>query len=90
MSRFPKVDATFTNESLGVNAVAQFAATNGLVWRENQIKDVGIDGQLEYVDESGSATGRLVAVQVKSGPSYFTHNDGACWRFFPDEKHRLY
>jgi Domain of unknown function (DUF4365) len=90
MSVFPKVGPAFSAERLGVNAVAQFAAANGLIWRENSIKDVGIDGQLEYVNGSGLATGRIVALQIKSGPSFFTHDDGESWLFYPEEKHRIY
>lgn len=90
MSVFPKVGPNFSTERLGVNAVAQFAAAHGLIWRENSVKDIGIDGQLEYVSGSGLATGRIVALQVKSGPSFFTQDDGESWRFYPEEKHRLY
>jgi len=87
---FPKVDVAFSQERLGVNAVAAFAAANNLIWRENNIKDVGIDGQLEYVNASGMATGRVIALQIKSGPSFFGHDDGESWRFYPEVKHRLY
>jgi hypothetical protein len=90
MSVFPKVGPIFSAERLGVNAVAQFAAAHGLIWRENSVKDIGIDGQLEYVSGSGLATGRIVALQIKSGPSFFTQDDGESWRFYPEEKHRLY
>ncbi|MGE0006735.1 MAG: DUF4365 domain-containing protein [Parvibaculaceae bacterium] len=33
----------------------------------------GIDGQLEFVTGEGFATGRTVAAQVKTGPSFFQH-----------------
>jgi len=90
MSLFPKVGVAFSVERLGINAVAAFAAANGLIWRENSIKDIGIDGQLEYVSGSGFATGRIVALQVKSGPSFFAHEDGESWLFYPEDKHRIY
>jgi len=90
MSNFPKVDPLFSTERLGVNAVAQFAAARGLIWRENSVKDIGIDGQLEYVSGSGFATGRIVALQIKSGPSFFAQDDSESWQFYPEEKHRLY
>lgn len=64
--------------------------TKGMIWRENIIKDLGIDGQIEYVTPGGQATGRLVAVQVKSGPSHFEHEHDNCWRFYPEHKHLLY
>ncbi|MBV9762230.1 MAG: DUF4365 domain-containing protein [Acidobacteriaceae bacterium] len=70
--------------------MANFVTSYGMIWRENMIKDVGIDGQIEYVTAAGNATGRLVAVQVKSGSSYFRHDDGGHWTFYPDQKHLLY
>lgn len=90
MALFPKVDVAFSQERLGINAVAAFAAAANLIWRENNIKDVGIDGHLEYVNASGMATGRVIALQIKSGPSFFEHDDGESWRFYPEEKHRIY
>jgi hypothetical protein len=90
MPQFPNVEDTFQPGRVGVNAIAQFAATKGMIWRENIIKDLGIDGQIEYVTPQGQATGRLVAVQVKSGPSYFVHDHHNCWRFYPEQKHLLY
>jgi len=90
MANFPKVDAQFREEREGVNAVARIAANLGLIWRENQMKDVGIDGQIEYVNGDGFATGRFIAVQVKSGESYFKHEEDKFWKFYPEKKHRLY
>jgi len=51
--------------------------------------DVGIDGQIEYVNSEGNATGRMIAVQIKSGPSYLK-GDAENWVFYPEEKHRFY
>lgn len=61
----------------------------GLIWRETSMIDVGIDGQIEMVNAEGAATGQLVAVQVKSGTSYF-HDSGEAWKFYPHPKHRFY
>jgi hypothetical protein len=33
--------------------------------------DVGIDGEIEYVTEDRKSTGKLMAVQIKCGPSFF-------------------
>jgi hypothetical protein len=90
MPLFPNVEDTFQPGRAGVNAIAQFATIMGMIWRENIIKDLGIDGQIEYVTPRGHATGRLVAVQVKSGASYFALDHGDCWRFYPEKKHLLY
>lgn len=35
---------------------------------ETSTGDVGIDGNLEFVNPDGFATGKAIAVQVKSGP----------------------
>jgi hypothetical protein len=42
----------------------------GLIFRETSNSDTGVDGQLEEVDEQCHATGRIMAVQIKSGSSY--------------------
>lgn len=41
------------------------------IFREQTVEDFGIDAQVELVLD-GCATGRLLGVQVKSGPSYFS------------------
>jgi hypothetical protein len=40
------------------------------VWRATPNDDVGLDGEIELGKE-GTATARLIKVQVKSGKSYF-------------------
>ena len=74
---------------MGVNAVAEAMAKIGQIWRETPMADVGIDGQVEYVNSEGLATGRMIAVQIKSGPSFFKESKGD-WVFYPEEKHRFY
>jgi Domain of unknown function (DUF4365) len=55
----------------GIIKVERMVRAARCVWRPTPLLDVGIDGQIEYIAADGEATGRLVAVQVKSGPSYF-------------------
>ncbi len=86
---FPIYGHTNQQERLGVNAVAEAVARLGLIWRETPSADVGIDGQIEYVTAEGAATGRMVAVQIKSGPSFLKEKDGN-WVFYPEQKHRFY
>jgi hypothetical protein len=61
----------------------------GLVFREQSTSDFGVDAQVEMKRE-GRSTGRLVGLQIKSGPSYFDepYEDG--WIFRPKEKHVRY
>lgn len=87
---FPKAPQSYIQERRGINAVASVATELGQIWRETTQADVGIDGQLEFVDPEGFATGRTVAVQVKSGPSFFEHEDETAYRFYPEKKHRVY
>ena len=86
---FPKYNQTNSQERLGVNAVAEAMAKSGQIWRETPMADVGIDGQIEHVSLEGFATGRMLAVQIKSGPSFFNESNGD-WVFYPEEKHRFY
>ncbi|WP_281356977.1 DUF4365 domain-containing protein [Fodinicola acaciae] len=56
------------------------------IFREQQVRDQGIDGQVEVADED-RGTGRLIAVQIKSGPSYFVEvRDG--WAFYYSSRER--
>lgn len=86
----PQTPMTYLTERAGINAVATAMASVGLIWRETPTGDVGVDGQVEYVDDEGQATGRLLSVQVKSGPSYFTHEQEEAFLFYPEARHRIY
>lgn len=85
----PKYSQTNSQERFGVNAVAELLVKLGQIWRETPMADVGIDGQIEYVNPEGYATGRMIALQIKSGPSFFKEKDDN-WVFYPEEKHRFY
>ncbi|MFJ1257902.1 DUF4365 domain-containing protein [Cupriavidus sp. CuC1] len=70
MARF---DAT---EQIGVNAVQQIVLKElGWIFREQPVIDMGIDAHIELVDEQ--PTGKLIAVQIRTGPSHFTETDDA-------------
>jgi hypothetical protein len=85
----PRAPQYLKQERAGVIAVATEINRLGLIWRELMMVDVGIDGQVEFVNQAGQATGQTIAIQVKSGRSYF-HDHGDCWHFYPDVKHRFY
>ena len=86
----PKSPSNYQTERLGINAVAVAVARLGLIWRETPTGDVGIDGQIEYVDAAGHASGRLLSVQVKSGASYFANETDDTYLFYLGAKHRSY
>jgi hypothetical protein len=81
----PKVNDNDFVERDGIIKVEKVANQARCIWRETPLRDVGIDGQIEYVTSAGEATGRLVAVQVKSGSSYFreTSNGQIAYRIPP-------
>lgn len=70
-------------ERLGVHSVARLVHRE-LRWkfREQHESDFGIDAMIEIADD-GRPTGQLIAVQIKSGKSYFgtSASDQAGWVF---------
>ena len=85
----PKYVDTSRTERIGVNKAALILSQMGLIFRETSNSDIGIDGQIEEVDEYCNATGRVMAVQIKSGKSYLHEKDDG-WRFYVDEAHKNY
>ena len=73
----------------GVYFFASAVTKKHILWRETPNSDVGIDGQIEYLNEQGQVTGNLAAVQIKSGISYIGKNH-PCIRFRPSAKHANY
>ena len=77
-------------EREGVSAV-QNIVYRELKWffREQTVDDYGIDAQIEVTSQE-YPTGKMIAIQIKSGESYFisTTEEGIIFRF--DEKHKKY
>lgn len=82
----PDVEKT---ERIGVYACAQTFEKSDFIFREQQIADYGIDALIE-AKEDGLATGKMIAIQIKSGESYFKEQEGDNIVFHVDEKHRNY
>lgn len=85
----PKFPQTSTNERVGVMRVATILTEMGLIFRETSNSDTGIDGYIEEVNNYQEATGRLLAVQIKSGASYL-HEQDEYFVFYADEAHIKY
>ena len=86
---FPQHGSNSREERKGVNRLASAISDLGLIWRETPSSDVGIDGQIEFVDADGLATGLIVAVQVKSGSSYLRGDEHSIL-YRPSGKHANY
>lgn len=85
----PIVSENYYKERSGVLKVAIELNNYGFIFRETPNGDIGIDGQIEHVNQNGEATGRIVAAQIKSGDSYLI-DKGEHFAFYPTEKHRNY
>lgn len=55
---------------IGINAVEAIFLEMGWIFREQPTSDFGVDAQAE-IKVGKQATGRLIALQIKSGASYF-------------------
>jgi uncharacterized protein DUF4365 len=79
----------FTNRR-GVNLVESMALKLGWLFRPQDISDQGIDAHLEKA-LADVGTGRLLAIQIKSGKRYFEEPTNAGWVFrFDPKKARLW
>lgn len=86
LPKFPQKSVT---ERIGVHHVASILAEMGLIFRETSNSDTGIDGYIEEVNENQEATGRLLAIQIKSGATYL-HDQGDNYVYYADESHIHY
>jgi hypothetical protein len=77
-------------DHLGTAAVALTVARDlGWLFREQPLDDYGIDALVEVVDD-GFVTGKLFALQIKSGLSFFREPSSNGWRYRPRASDALY
>jgi hypothetical protein len=75
---------------VGVNVVEGiFLKDFGWLFRPQTFSDWGVDAHVE-VKVNGRATGRLLALQIKSGPSYFEHEKKDHYVYYGKGKHLWY
>ena len=70
-----------STERRGVHHCGEIAEKNNWLFREQPIDDIGIDAHIESVESDGK-TRQLLALQIKSGASWFRErkNDCVCFR----------
>ncbi len=61
----------------------------GCIFREQPIEDYGIDAHVEFI-EKGQATGKLIALQIKSGDHWFKETNGNNIIFRGNNEHLEY
>lgn len=76
-------------ERLGVARLDQFFSSAGWLFREQMVHDYGIDAHVEVV-EGDYPTGNLIAIQIKTGASYFAECSGDAYIFRTEDKHLNY
>lgn len=76
-------------EREGVSSVSLEISKLKMIFREQPTDDYGIDGQIETL-ENGYATGKLIAVQIKSGESFFKETTENHIVFRGEKKHYNY
>ena len=76
-------------DRLGVSKLDYFFSSHQWLFREQLLHDHGIDAQVEIV-LGGRPTGDLVAIQIKSGTSYFSETTEDAIVFRTDNKHSKY
>lgn len=63
---------------------------NWLLRINHQEDDFGIDAYIDIVTDGGHLTGKFIAVQIKSGESYFKSKTDYGWKYFGENKHLNY
>lgn len=76
-------------ERLGVTTVDKFFSLHGWLFREQPIHDHGIDAQVEII-KNDVMTGDLIAIQIKSGSSFFKEETSDAYVFRTDKRHITY
>jgi small GTP-binding protein len=79
-------------EQILLGHVQAIAGEAGQIWRPTSFGDWGIDGEIEFKDHKGKATGRRIYLQLKSGNSYLEtrKKDGAEIFRIKDDRHAEY
>ena len=73
-------------ERLGVSKLDFYFSSRGWLFREQMIHDYGIDAHVEIVNDS-YPTGDLIAIQIKSGMSFFSEEAEESYIFRTKDKH---
>jgi len=77
-------------DRVGVNAVEKiFIEQFGWIFREQAISDYGIDAHVEVTNDE-EPLGRLLALQIKSGASFFKKNKVGNYVFYGKARHLRY
>jgi hypothetical protein len=79
-----KLNRNLPQEKNGLIYVMRVVNEMECIWRPTPNDDTGFDGEIELAHD-GNVSGRILKVQVKSGPSYFVNRVGTSFEFAASE-----
>lgn len=65
-------------ERIGVNHCGEIAERNNWMFREQPVNDIGIDAHMEFVNYESGKSKQLLALQIKTGSSWFKEEKEGC------------
>jgi Domain of unknown function (DUF4365) len=77
-------------ERLGIASLDHYFSSHGWLFREQPTHDYGIDAHVEIVEEGNYPTGKLIAMQIKSGMSFISEETPDAYVFRSEDKHVSY
>lgn len=89
---FPTYTKSARSGEAGVNIISSMIHNEfGWIFRRNHTEhDFGIDGYIDVVNDAGGVTGQSIAVQVKSGKSFFATETPSSYTYYGETKHLNY
>lgn len=91
MDELPVYDESSEMGDLGVNIVSgRIIKEFSWIFREQAKNDLGIDAHIQLTDEDRKSSGRIIAAQIKTGPSFFQEPTDEGFIFRGDKKHLRY
>ncbi|XAG09910.1 DUF4365 domain-containing protein (plasmid) [Vibrio metschnikovii] len=89
-NKIMKYTRSSQTDRIGVQTVGSLFARCGYIFREQPIVDCGIDAQVELVDDNNQASGEIIALQIKSGASWFKETTKGGYVFRGEIEHLEY
>ena len=83
------VNSTDQTDRSDIHAVGAIFTRLSWAFREQPTSDYGIDAQAEKLNLDGKGGGKLIALQIKTGASYFRKKGGE-YVYYGEERHREY
>jgi hypothetical protein len=83
------MSAAIKTDQLGKAKLEEYFSLHGWLFRDQPVHDFGIDAHVEIV-EGQKATGKIIAIQIKSGMSYFKERSKGAYVFRTDRRHVEY